>query len=170
MSRNWFWRPPGLRQFGCKFLTGCIELSKMDTLNTFMAIVNKLLFIGLFAYFVWKVITFVGNFDRKEVGINSSPNITYSLNYHDLNLIKLIWIFLSHSKMIGTSISLEDSESILYPSITICTYLLDWPPSNSTPNRPNVNELLDYVLTHGPNGSLISNTVELINRYIKRVD
>ena len=66
--------------------------------------------------------------------------------------------------MIGTSISLEDFEHILYPSITVCTDFPGRPTSNRT---PNVTELLYYVRTQGPNGFQTSNQAELMNRYVK---
>ena len=43
----------------------------MDFVGDIISVARKVLFVGLFAYFVVKVVTFVGHFDRKEIEANS---------------------------------------------------------------------------------------------------
>ena len=42
-------------------------VAKMDLVGAVISVTRKVIFVGLFAYFVGKVVTFVGHFDRKEV-------------------------------------------------------------------------------------------------------
>ena len=65
----------------------------------------------------------------------------------------------------GTSISLEDSDYILYPSITIC---IDPRVRPTSDRSPNVTELLEYVFTQGPNGQQGWNPEDMINKYVMR--
>ena len=62
---------------------------------------------------------------------------------------------------------MEDSDMILYPSITVCItgkLRSDYDRWASSDRTPNLTELLYYVRTHGPNKTKIMNPEKLFNR------
>ena len=63
---------------------------------------------------------------------------------------------------------MEDSEMILYPSITVCIpnkiRAYNYNHWTSSDRIPNLTELLYFVRTNGPNETKIMNPKELIKR------
>ena len=72
------------------------------------------------------------------------------------------------NKMVGTSISIESSEKLAYPSISICRYsenVLDEEelrPSDRAPDLPTLLSSVDYNFTYQGTNSV----VDLVNRDI----
>ena len=78
----------------------CRSLSaKMEgCMNTFIAYSKRLFFVALFSYFIWKVVSSAGTYNREEVNIHIHKIMLISLNYFNDRrtdyCLKWMWEFL----------------------------------------------------------------------------
>ena len=138
-----------------------------------------IVFVGLFLYFIWKVVISLHKLQIEEV---ASHSLTILLDWHLIETIKLNsykylseYDFSPDAKMIGTSISMRTTPVLTYPSISVCScddpavlvgeklyesrdsYRAFKDKNITIPYKsggiPNLADMLFYILTKDANGT-----------------